>query len=89
LSGKIHEDQWLAELEKISRRSDPGRTSTEIGAVLGKTAAQVRVLLQRVRALGRLVRGERMIERIDGKPNRIPVYSILRTATVKSKGRKR
>jgi len=89
LSGTIREDELLAELERLTRKGDPGRTSIEIGRALGKTAARVRVLLQRVREMGRLSRGERVIERIDGRPSRIPVYTILRAATVKSKGRKR
>jgi hypothetical protein len=80
LSGRIREDQWLAELEKTTRKSDPGRTSAEIGIALGLTPAVVRVFLQRVRDLGRLVCGERSIVRIDGRANKVPVYTILRPA---------
>jgi hypothetical protein len=79
---EIREDEWLAELERLSRKNDKGQTASEIGAAIGRSTKTVRELLQRVKALGRLVIGERTSQRIDGRTATIPVYTIRRLAPI-------
>lgn len=89
VSKTIRGDEWLAELERLSRKNDRGQTATEIGSAVGKTAGAVRMLLRRVMAMGRLEVGKRTIQRIDGRTTTITVYSILKPATAKCRGRKK
>jgi hypothetical protein len=89
VSGRVREDEWLAELQRLSTKNDHGRTATEIGNAIGKSVESVRRMLQRAMALGWLVRGTRTSTRIDGRSMATTVYTIRMPATAKSKGRKR
>jgi hypothetical protein len=89
VKGVIRGDEWIAEIERLSTKNDRGQTAIEIGNALGRSVESVRRMLQRALDLGWLVRGTRTSTRIDGRTTAKTVYLIRRTATAKSKGRKR
>lgn len=82
MSKVIREDEWLAELERLSKKNDQGQSRAEIAKATGKGERQVLVLLQRAKELGWLVLGWRTAIKINGYPNTIPVYRIVRPATI-------
>jgi hypothetical protein len=75
----IREDEWLRELEKLSSRGkgDDGFTTREWAEKLGVSVKLASDKLGVAFRQGRLKRGTRNIERMDGKRNQVPVYSIL------------
>jgi len=83
-SRAIHEDEWIAELTRLSQRNDKGLTTSEWGAKLGRTPEHVRGLLRKAQAMGWLVIGERTGTNLRGRACNFQVYSI-----VKPKGRRR
>ena len=91
----IREDEWLAELERLSRKNDAGRTSHEWAEQMGKNHKTVLTLLRRAMDLGWLVRGLRTMARLDGRLTSVPVYTIrrpgatLRPATAKTRKTRR
>ncbi len=74
---KITTDEWLAELDRVTRESDDGLTVPELAVKFGHSTQWVRQnLLQPANAAGRLVLGRKQTTSIDGKPIRTPVYRL-------------
>lgn len=85
MKNEIREDEWLAELEKLSKRNDSGRTSEEIATAFNVSLGRARRMLQRAMQMGWLTTGFRSILRIDGRPTMATVYTIRRPAAAKSR----
>lgn len=76
MSVTITEAEWLAELERVSMRNDPGRTAREWAEAM---KCSVRVAHERLGAANRqgmLIRGDRTIVKINGRPDIVPVYRL-------------
>lgn len=69
-------NEWLAELERLQRRSDEGATTDELAEAWGCHRMTALVRLRQLVRQGRVVCGFRQSERIDGRPYRVPVYRI-------------
>lgn len=72
----ITSEEWIKELEKYQRKNDAGQTSQELAEMWGVSN---RIALERLRklwGLGRIARGFRRVERIDGRPTNVAVYSL-------------
>jgi CRP-like cAMP-binding protein len=74
----LREDEWLAELTRLSQRNDRGLTTQEWGDKLGRTQETVRKLLRKAQALGWLVIGERTGINLRGRACNYTVYSITK-----------
>ena len=88
-SSGITTDDWLHELEALSRKSDEGHTASEMAEAFGKTIHRMRLLLARASALGWLHLGKRQTVRIDGKPTVVTVYRIVRPRAIVARGKRR
>lgn len=75
----IKENEWLSELEKLSasNKNDEGLTTKEWAVKLGLSEKVASERLQAAHNRGRLKLGHRSIVRRDGRPNQVPVYSII------------
>jgi len=71
------EEELLFALAAESARNDAGRTPSEIAGDTGLPHKKVMEVLQLARGRGRLKVGQRTIQRIDGRPARIGVYTVL------------
>jgi hypothetical protein len=72
----ITTDEWLAELQRISQRSDEGLTIEEWRQKLGRSESYVREHLKRARALGWLRVGRRSQPNLAGVMQPVPVYTV-------------
>ena len=73
----LTEAEWLKELESLAgRTSDDGLTVAEMAERLGVPDREVRVLLHRAKEEGRLSRGWREAEGLDGRRYKSPVYTV-------------
>lgn len=70
-------NEWLSELEALSKRSDAGHTTDEIAENTGMSTRLVRERLKDVAKIGRLRVGRRSCTTIDGKTYLAPVYTII------------
>ncbi len=75
-SKEIRMDEWLAELQRVSWRSDEGMTSFEISQKLGVSITRVKEMLRAAYRMGRLVVGKSSRPSIDGRHLHVPVYRI-------------
>lgn len=75
----IHVEEWLKELEELSKRSDDGHTVWEISENTGLSEKVVRERLKTASVLGRLRVGRRSSRTIDGRPTLVPVYLVTGT----------
>lgn len=75
----IKENEWLKELSRLaaSSQGDEGFTTREWADKLGVSLKKALEMLNVAHAQGRLKRGFRNHERIDGKNMTVPVYSII------------
>ncbi len=80
MSAAINIDELTAELQRLADEaveSDPGFTAQEIADAMGYSVKRVRQrVLRPLLNAGQLTRGERTIERIDGRPATVPVYRL-------------
>ena len=76
----IKSDDWLEELQRLSRRSDSGQTAQELADAAGMGLRATMLWLKKAADLGWLSVGKRSILRIDGRPNVVPVYLIRKPA---------
>ena len=76
---EIREDEWLLELEKLSRKNDAGQSVEDLSRAIGRSVNYVRKLLRRAMELGMVTVGTRTGMRIDGKTVPVPVYLIRST----------
>lgn len=75
----IREDEWLREIERLSRPKDSeGKTVAEWMTALRCSKGKVWAALKAAMALGWLVVGHRSASRIDGVPCTVPVYRIVK-----------
>lgn len=74
----IRVEEWLQELEKLSKRVDSGHTADELAEKMGKSQRVVREWLRKAHKLGWLKVGRRTQRAIDGKNCIVPVYSIVK-----------
>lgn len=73
----IRADDWLQELQRVMHHAgDEGQTSMEIAKSMGVPQQTVRELLSQLHEEGRLIRGVRVQESLDGSMRRRPVYRI-------------
>ncbi len=73
----LSEAEWLKELERLAAGpSADGLTVPELSERLGKQERDVRALLKRALAEGRLKRGWRRSEALDGRMYQAPVYIV-------------
>ena len=77
----IREDEWLKELERLSRKNDEGQTAEELANATGRSTALMRRLIGQAMAAGWVTVGRRSKPRIDGKNNLVPVYLIRKPTT--------
>ena len=77
---EIREDQWRAELERLSKslgkNDGDGLSPDEWAERMGWTRKKVENMLREAMNRGQLVRGRRMMERIDGRSYPMVVYAI-------------
>lgn len=78
----IRVEEWLHELEKLSKRVDVGQTADELADAMGKSTRVVREWLRRADRLGWLKVGRRTKRAIDGKSCVVPVYLIVKPKKV-------
>ncbi len=75
---EITVEQWLAELARLSTRpSAEGYTVQELRALTGHSEPWLCRRIRQALDAGMCERGERAIERIDGRPARVPVYRFV------------
>ena len=73
----LTEAEWLKELEALAgRTSDDGLTVAEMAVHMDISERDVRTLLTRAKAEGRLTRGWREAEGLDGRRYKTPVYTV-------------
>lgn len=72
----IRVDAWMAELLKISQKSDDGLSRREWAEALNVSLDTAAIRLRKAKEAGVLVQGFRDDRSIDGKTFRCPVYSI-------------
>lgn len=75
---KINTTEWLAELAKLSDRSDEGLTALEWAKEMGVEHECALRRLGKAREAGWLVVGRRRGTTIDGRPMLSPVYQIVK-----------
>jgi len=75
---KITNTEWLAELARLSNRSDEGLTCNEWAAETGMSKGNMRMRLKGAQEAGWLKVGRRRITALDGKQAMIPVYHIIK-----------
>lgn len=87
---KIALDEWLAELARLSNKSDEGLTSSEWAAQMRLSKDHALRRLKKAHEAGWLVAGRRRITALDGRSASVPVYQITRpkVGTEKPKGGK-
>lgn len=84
---KIREDEWLAELVRLSVKNDQGHTAQEWSVLLGVSWKTALGYLSKARELGRLKHGHRTAYRINGKSFPQDVYRILPPAKTKPRAK--
>lgn len=75
---RIEESEVLAELAKLSQKSDSGMTSEEWAVKSGMGPGKVTKLLKQAKALGWLVLGKQTREGLDGRGYQATVYRVVR-----------
>ena len=78
----IRVDEWLAELARLTAKSDDGLTSEELSEAWGLSDRTTMKRLRLAHKKGWVKVGRRTIARMDGKPMPVPVYTV----TVPKKG---
>lgn len=78
MSRTISETDWLSELQRLSQRSDSGKTSEEWCEELGRSPQYVLQMLRRARKAGWLVVGKSTRTAINGRVFNADVYRIVR-----------
>ncbi len=78
MSGGITSTEWLAELQRLSERSDEGLTTLEWAEQMGVGLNCARQRLRAAQLSGWVIVGKRSTTRLDGKPTLIPVYRIVK-----------
>lgn len=88
MSARLSVDEWLSELEAISRkkRDDGGMTIRELAEAAGVCRSKMLDMVGQAHRLGRVTVGRRSSFSISGKPCTVPTYII--TAASKEKRRK-
>lgn len=85
---KISTTEWLAELDRLSKKDgaggDPGATRHELAEALGVSLDKASQLIRSGIEAGRVLCGRRPQASIDGIPRRVPVYRVV---AAKGKGR--
>jgi hypothetical protein len=77
----ISVDEWLAELARLSARSDDGLTSMEWADKMGVSNSLALARLKEAQRAGWLRMGRRSTTSLDGKPTMTPVYQIIKPKT--------
>ena len=85
MAEKISMTEWLDELARLSDRSDEGLTSEEWAREMGVEIHTARSRLKKAQEAGWLVVGRRRSSTLDGRPNLVPVYRIIKPPVGKSK----
>lgn len=80
----IREDEWLAELERLSRKNDAGQTAKEMAKATGQSVACILARLGMAKKMGWLTMGHRTETRLDGRPFPAPVYTIRKPTNGKT-----
>lgn len=76
----IKENEWLEEIDRLSRRHTDGWTTDEMAAATGLSRETVRARLKQGMLLGIIAHaGFRSGLSIDGKGTRTPVYRRIKT----------
>lgn len=75
---KIALAEWLAEMQRLSARSDEGLTTEEWGAEMGLSKDYVLERLKKASRAGWLIVGRRVGENLIGKKCYTPVYQIVK-----------
>ena len=83
MSDRITTSEWLAELARLTAKSDDGLTSEELAEAWGLSDRTTMKRLRLAHTKGWVKVGRRTIERMDGKPMPVPVYTV----TVPKSGR--
>ena len=83
MGDRITTDEWLAELARLTAKSDDGLTSEELSEAWGLSDRTTMKRLRLAHKKGWVKVGRRTISRMDGKPMPVPVYTV----TVPKSGR--
>lgn len=75
---KIALEEWLAEMQRLSARSDEGLTAMEWAAEMGVSHGLILQQLKLAQGKGWLKVGRRQTTTLDGKPHLSPVYQIVK-----------
>lgn len=75
-SEAIRQDEWLAELARLSARNDSGSTTEELAAAAGVSTRTMGKRLREAHRRGWVKRGRRVEESLDGKMQPRPVYIV-------------
>ena len=79
MSATITVDELLAEYARLAEpRNDPGLTAKELSAIWGLRERQTRLRIQSLVKGGALRAGTKTISDITGRPNRVPVYELVK-----------
>lgn len=88
-SSDIELGVWMEALAEAQRKDDSGFTTRELSALWGCSGAMVHNRLRKLKDMGRLSSGRKLVERIDGTLNPVPVYLLKggQQATAKRRGK--
>lgn len=75
---RIDESEVLAELARLSKKSDEGLTVSEWAVKLGRGSQPVITLLKRAKAMGWLVVGKQSRVALDNRNYATTVYRIIK-----------
>lgn len=84
---KITVDEWLAELARLSALNGKGETAKELARRAGLSERVMLLRLRQARDMGWLRVEQRTDVRIDGRPQKVPVYRIERPRSQKGSNR--
>ena len=76
MSDAIHTDEWLAELQRLSARSDEGQSLAELSEAAGVADKTMLVRIKKAMKMGWVTVGRRAATSVIGRGCWTPVYRI-------------
>jgi len=77
MADKIGVEEWLAELQRVSGRSDDGLTSAEGAEKMGLSVRTTLLKIKKAYDMGWVKVGKRKTMTLDGRPDYTPVYQVV------------